>query len=71
MIGQDSNVYPEGEAPDLGSIRVIKNEGGIREYVLLSADFSKLPTYANTGSTAICVDTGEAYMLHDSTWYPL
>lgn len=30
MIGQDSNVYPEGEAPDLGSIRVLSNNRGSR-----------------------------------------
>ena len=71
MIGQDSKIYKDGEAPDLGSIKVLSNNRGIREYAFLQTDFSKLPTYCLTGSTAICVDTGEIYMFHEDTsqWY--
>lgn len=74
MIGQDDMVYPEGEAPDLGSIVAISNVNGVREYRLLSGDISKLNsvvTYCRSGSTAYVVDTGAVYMFHQSskTWY--
>lgn len=72
MTGQDGRVYPNGEAPDLGSIVAVKNENGVRQYSLLSADISKLNsvvTYCGTGSTAYVVDTGAVYMFHDGVWY--
>lgn len=74
MTGQDGRVYPNGEAPDLGSIVAISNVNGLREYRLLSDDISKLNstvTYCRTGSTAYVVDTGALYMFHESdkTWY--
>ena len=72
MTRQDSKVYPDGEAPDLGSIVAVKNENGVRQYSLLSADISKLQstvTYCGTGSVAYVVDTGAVYMFHEGTWY--
>lgn len=52
---------------------MVTNIDGVREYALLSADFDLLPKYCKTGSTAICVDTGEMYIFHKATktWYPL
>jgi hypothetical protein len=74
MTGQDGKIYPDGEAPDLGSITAISNVNGLREYRLLSVDISKLNsvvTYCRTGSTAYVVDTGAVYMFHEAnhTWY--
>ena len=74
MIGQDGKVYPEGEAPDLGSIVPVSNVMGVREYRLLSKDLGLLKsnvTYCGTGSTAYCADTGAVYMFHGETkqWY--
>ena len=74
MIGQDGKVYPEGEAPDLGSITPVSNIDGVREYRLLSKDIGILRsavTYCGSGSTAYCVDTGDVLMFHADTkqWY--
>ena len=55
MTRQDAKVYPDGEAPDLGSIAAVRNENGIREYRMLSTDVPKLNstvTYCADGSSA-------------------
>jgi hypothetical protein len=71
-------IYPQDEAPDLGSIVAVPNQeskaSGLREYRLLSKDISLLNskvTYCATGSTAYVVDTGAVYMFHEETktWY--
>ena len=72
MTRQDAKVYPDGEAPDLGSIAAVRNENGIREYRMLSTDVPKLNstvTYCADGSSAYCVDTGDVYMFLGGTWY--
>lgn len=58
--------------PDFGSIRMVEaKKGNIRTYTLLSADVSKLDliTNAYSGSIAYCVDTGDFYVKHGTTWY--
>ena len=80
----DGQIYNPGDSlPDLGSwvcTGVDKNDNGqwnIRNYEGLSADVSKLPKYNNetlgTGSSALCVDTGDFYKYEQSTntWYQL
>ena len=39
----------------------------------LSSDISKLPHYVGTGSSALCLDTGDYYKFHKETdqWYKL
>lgn len=73
MVGQDSVLYPtEDEVPKLGSIETISNNKGLREYALMSVDVPLLPTYCHTGSTAICLDTGDIYMFHKKNgWFKL
>ena len=73
--------YPGDSLPDLGSwvcTSVDKNGDGvlnIRNYEGLSADVSKLPKYDNlgTGSSALCLDTGDFYKYETSTktWYQI
>ena len=59
------------DAPDLGSIRCVRNTGMIRHYYGLSADVAKLPDYVDTGSTCFFADTGELYVYEkmSNTWY--
>lgn len=47
--------------------------GNIRSYEGLSSDISKLPHYVGTGSSALCLDTGDYYKFHKETdqWYKL
>ena len=62
------------EAWDLGSFVCVKVDGLIRHYDGMSADApSKLPHYVATGSSALCLDTGEYYKFHagTDTWYKL
>lgn len=73
--------YPGQSLPDLGSwvCTNVKtndnNEFNIRNYEGLSADISKLPHYENlgTGSSALCLDTGDFYKYEKSTdtWYKI
>lgn len=54
----------ESDVHDLGSwVCTSFNESNamIRHYEGLSTDFSKLPTYVETGSSALCLDNGEYY----------
>ena len=74
--------YPGDSLPDLGSwvcTDVTRNDNGelnIRNYEGLSVDVSKLPKYETglgTGSSALCLDTGDFYKYEQSTktWYQL
>ena len=58
-------------APDLGSIRCVRNEGMIRHYHGLSEDADKLPHYVKTGSSCFMIDTGDMYFFEKTTdtWY--
>lgn len=79
----DGQIYNPGDSlPDLGSwvcTSVDKNGNGeliIRNYEGLSADVSKLPKYETglgTGSSALCLDTGDFYKYEQSTqtWYQI
>ena len=73
MKGRVDGVWYDdvSQAPDLGSIRCVRNEGMIRHYCGLSADVSKLPTYVETGSTCFMMDTGKMYFFEkkSETWY--
>ena len=66
--------FKDDEAPDFGSIEMVgKVYCGVRKYVLLSEDVSKLDliTNAGSGSAAVCADTGDVYIKHDETWYKI
>lgn len=70
----DGITYYKGqEIPDLGSWVATSTDGNIRCYEGLSSDVSKLPHYVGTGSSALCVDTGDFYKYEKSTdkWYKL
>ena len=78
----DGQTYYPGESlPDLGnwvctSVRKNdNNEFNIRNYEGLSTDINKLPHYENlgTGSSALCIDTGDWYKYEKSTdtWYKI
>lgn len=70
----DGQVYEEGEEVwDLGSWVAVSVEGDQRSYEGLSADVAKLPHYAGSGSSALCLDTGDYYKYHkpSDTWYKL
>ena len=57
--------------PDFGSIRLTKSRyNGVNEYILKSTDVSKLDSITNAadGSTAICVDTADLYILLMGDW---
>lgn len=73
--------YPGEELIDLGTwvcTSVDRNGDGrlnIRNYEGLSADVPKLPHYIDlgTGSSALCLDTGDFYKYEKSTdtWYQI
>lgn len=70
----DGQLYHKGdEIPDIGSWVAVSVDGGIRNYNGLSADVSKLPHYVDTGSSAMCLDTGDYYKFHKptDTWYKM
>ena len=72
----DGQWYQKGdEIWDLGSFQCTGTEGTKRSYEGLSAHVSKLPKYENlaTGSSALCLDTGDYYKYHapTKTWYKL
>ena len=73
MKGKVDGVWYEdiSQAPDLGSVRCVRNEGMIRHYNGLSNDEEKLPHYVETGSTCLMVDTGDLYIFEkmSDTWY--
>lgn len=71
--------YKAGEEPtDTGSFQVTevdKTNPNKRSYTGLSEDVDKLPKNSKlaTGSTALCIDTGDLLMYHNptKTWYTL
>lgn len=70
----DGILYKPGEEIwDLGSFVATDSTGMIRSYEGLSKDVSKLPHYVDTGSSALCLDTGDYYKFHKQTdtWYKL
>ena len=77
IIEHDGQYYNEGDTVwDLGSFECIdKQDTNQRNYEGLSVDVDKLPTYDNleSGSTALCLDTGEffKYPAKTKTWYQL
>lgn len=73
-VWQDGHIYGPGvEVPDMGSVHNIRANGGRRDYVGLSADVEKLPTYDDleSGSACLMVDTSEVYVYESTTktWY--
>lgn len=75
IVIKDGQVYEEGqEVWDLGSFTCIDADGNIRHYEGLSIDApAKLPHYVETGSSALCLDTGDywKYLKSTDTWYQL
>ncbi len=72
MIVFDGQTYEDDETPwDLGSFTAVEVDGNARKYRGLSKDVDKLPHYVATGSSALCLDTGDLYMYLESTdtWY--
>jgi len=64
----DGKTYQPGEEIwDLGSFACVDVRGNIRSYEGLSSDISKLPHYVGTGSSALCLDTGDYYKFHKET----
>lgn len=68
-------IFDENNVPDFGSIRCTDLRGGANfkgknQYILKSTDVSKLDliTNASDGSTAICTDTADLYILHMDEW---
>lgn len=64
-------MFDEGEAPDFGSIfRSRERHDNVHEYGLNSEDVSKLDLITNAapGSTALCTDTGDIYILTKTGW---
>ena len=61
------------QAPDLGSIRCVRNEGMIRHYHVLSKDKLKLLLidYVETGSSCFMDDNGAVYFYNKDSghWY--
>lgn len=75
-IVYDGQTYYAGqEIVNLGSFECVSVVGNKREYWGLSVDTDKLPKYDNlsTGSTALCLDTGEILGYHSptKTWYKI
>lgn len=70
----DGQVYgPGDEIWDLGNWEATDANGNQRSYEGLSTELDKLPHYVDSGSSAICLDTGDFYMYHKKTdtWYKL
>lgn len=74
---QDGEFYQsKDDAPDLRSIECTGVEAGnVRSYQLLSEDAAILPKYRDlgAGSTALCTDTGDAYLYNKkkNEWMPV
>ena len=63
--------FESGSVPDFGSIRLtVQRHNNVNDYIVLSTDVSKLNeiTNATEGSTALCTDTGDLYILHVGEW---
>lgn len=64
-------MFDEGDAPDFGSIfRSRARHDNVHEYGLNSEDVSKLDLITNAapGSTALCTDTADIYILTKTGW---
>lgn len=58
----DGQTYRKGDViHDLGGWDCIDTDGSKRYYWGKSSEVDKLPHYVASGSTALCVDTGELY----------
>ena len=71
----DGQTYNSGDTlPDLGSIVCVSHEGNKRNYEGLLSDVSKLPTYVDSGSSALLYDGAgntEVYHFINGQWYKL
>ena len=64
-------IFDSDNVPDFGSIRMTKSRyNGVNDYILKSTDLIKLDSITNAadGSTAICVDTADLYILLMGDW---
>lgn len=64
----------ESEIWDLGSFVCVDVDGNRRHYEGLSVDApAKLPHYVDSGSSALCLDTGDywKFLKSTDTWYQL
>lgn len=64
-------IFDSDNVPDFGSIRMTKSRyNGVNDYILKSTDLIKLDSITNAtdGSTALCTDTGDLYILHIGEW---
>lgn len=64
-------IFSSDNVPDFGSTRLTKKRyNNVNDYILKSADLSKLALITNAaeGSTALCTDTGDLYILHVGEW---
>lgn len=67
-------VFDSESVPDFGSIRMtVQRHNNVNDYIVLSTDISKLALISNAteGSTALCTDTGDLYILHVGKWVKL
>ena len=67
-------VFDSENVPDFGSIRMTtQRHNNVNDYIALSSDISKLDDITNAaeGSTALCTDTGDLYILHVGDWVKL
>ena len=63
--------FDSESVPDFGSIEMTsQGHRNVNEYILDSEDVSKLDLILNakSGSTALCTDTGDLYILHVGEW---
>ena len=63
--------FDSESVPDFGSIRMTAQRyNNVNDYIVLSTDISKLTfiTNAAEGSTALCTDTGDLFILHVGDW---
>ena len=64
-------IFDSNSVPDFGSIRMTKSRyNGVNDYILKSTDLIKLDSITNAadGSTALCVDTADLYILLMGDW---
>ena len=67
-------IFDSDNVPDFGSIRMTKSRyNGVNDYILKSTDLIKLDSITNAtdGSTALCTDTADFYILHMGEWVKL
>lgn len=67
-------IFDSDNVPDFGSIRMTsQRHNNVNDYIVLATDISKLDSITNAvdGSTALCTDTGDLYILHVGEWVKL